>query len=453
MDGAKDLTRGNVTKLILAFYFPMFFTNFLQQFYAFADTAIVGNGLGDNALAAVGNMTTLTFFIFGFAIGLGNGFSVVIAQFFGEKSYEKMRHAYAAAICLAVFISIILTAFSVIFLEDALKLIKADENIIADSLKYGTIVFGGTCATIAYNTSASILRALGDSKTPLKAIIASSILNIALDYFFIMIVGTGVEGAGFATVFSQLVSSYICIKKLINIDVIRIERKHFAKNGRYILELLRNGIPMAFMNSLTAIGCMVVQYFVNGFGVVFTAAYAACSKYLNIGMQPAFTVSNALSAFVSQNYGAREYGRIKKGILTGCMIAGVTYVTLGGLMFFGARPLAMVLLHGEESIKLAVQFLRICGVTICAVDFLFVFRSAVQGMGYPRIPMLSGMLEMLLRILTIVFLVKIIGFRAAALAETFAWIGALLLNASAFFIYYRKLILNDNKEKNKIEVF
>lgn len=439
MSNTQDLTQGNVTKIILAFYFPMYFTNLLQQIYTFADTAIVGRGLGDSALAAVGNMGSLNFLIIGFSIGLGNGFSVLIARFFGAKDFEKLRHCFAALIQLTTLLVVVLTILSTVFLYDALKIINTDESIIGDSLKYGHIIFGGLAVTILYNVSASVLRALGDSRTPLYAIVASTITNIALDYFFIFILKTGVEGAAIATIMAQFLSALICLFKIIKIDVLKLKMSDMKNEFAMYRELLKNGVPMAFMNSLTAVGCMVVQAFVNNFGVAYTAAYSACSKYINMFMQPAFTTTNTISSFAGQNFGAKKYDRIKKGMYVCFGIAIVAYVVLGSTMFFFPRFLATILLSGEESITLACQFFKVCGVTLIFVDLLFVFRGTIQGMGFPFIPMMSGLFEMVLRVSVIVGFSSKIGFVSTAFAETSAWLGALLMNAIAFFYYYRKI--------------
>lgn len=439
MPKTQDLSQGNVTRIIISFYIPMFFTNLLQQIYSFADTAIVGNGLGDNALAAVGNMGSLHFLIIGFSIGLGNGFAILIARHFGAKDFERLRHCFAALIQLTTFIVLVLTALSVIFLKDALTIINTDELIIGDSLTYGYIVFGGLCVTIAYNVSAAILRALGDSKTPLYAIIVSTIANIALDYIFIFTFKTGVEGAAIATIIAQILSAGICLFRMRQINILRLSRADFKNEFKMYTDLLRNGVPMAFMNSLTAIGCMVVQSFVNDFGVSYTAAYSACSKYNNMFMQPAFTTTHAISAFAGQNSGAGKYDRIKQGIFVCVGIVGVSYILLGSTMFFFPRFLASLLLKGEEAIGLACQFFKICGVMLIFVDLLFVFRGAIQGMGYAVVPMLSGLLEMIIRISVIIGLSKTFGFIATAYAESAAWIGALTLNITAFIYYYRRL--------------
>ncbi len=428
-----DFTKGSPFRLIMAFYWPLLLTSMLQQFYNFADTWIVGKGLGDNALAAVGNMGSLFFLIVGFSFGLANGFGVLIAQSFGARDEEALKHRFAGVIELGAVLAVALSVLSVLFLPSALKLLRTDELIFADSLKYGYIVFGGLSAGICYNISASVLRALGDSKTPLKAIIVSSVINLLLDSMFILVLHTGVEGAAIATLCSQVVSSIICIRRLRKIPVLRIERKYFKNDKRVFTDLLRNGIPMAFMNSITAVGCMVVQYFVNGFGVVYTAAYAACSKYLNLFMNPASTAGSAMSAYTSQNYGAGNMKRIRPGLAVCVGISVVTYLTLGSLMVFIPEKLGRILLSGSDQIALVCEFLPRCGVMIIFVDILFVVRSGVQGMGKPMLPMISGILEMILRIAVISYFIGRIGFRATAYAEISAWIGALLVNAYAFY--------------------
>ena len=221
MANTTDLTTGRVSRAILQFYFPLLASALLQQFYSFADTAIVGRGLGDNALAAVGNMGSLCFLIFGFSMGLANGFSVIAAQHYGEKNYAQLRRTLRAMIQLGIGITVLLTALSIGFLRQILLLLQTDSLILHDSLVYGYVIFGGLFASIAYNMSGGILRALGDSRTPLKAIILSSVLNIGLDSLFIFVLHTGVAGAAAATVVSQIISAAVCIRKLRSIDFLR----------------------------------------------------------------------------------------------------------------------------------------------------------------------------------------------------------------------------------------
>jgi len=430
-----DLTNGKPSSLILKFYFPMLLTNMLQQIYTIADTIIVGKGLGDNQLGAVGNMSSLTFFIIGFSIGITNGFSILIAQFFGAKNEEKLKRSVASSISLALLITVILTAISMVFLSPVLKLLQTDEIIMKDSLIYGYIIFGGLFTTIAYNLCASILRALGDSKTPFIAIVVSTIVNIIFNWVAVYVMHTGVEGPALVTIASQIISALICYLKLRKIDIIRVKREHFRHNLSMYFELLRNGIPMAIMNSITAIGCMTIQYFVNGMGVVFTSAYSACSKYINLFMQPACTSGYAMSSFTSQNYGAGRMDRIKKGLNVCLLISFISYIILGSIMVIFAEQLAGFMLNGSEQIALSKGYLIRSGSMIFAVDFLFVVRSACQGMGKPLIPMISGIAEMALRVVVVVFFTSVFGFNATSYAEIAAWLGAMILNSAAIYYY------------------
>lgn len=337
MNSTLDFTRGEPKRLILSFYFPLLVTNTLQQLYSFADTAIVGKGLGDNSLAAVGNMSSLCFLIVGFSMGLSNGFSILIAQNFGKKDLEKLRNTLAHSIELAAVITALLTLFSMIFLRTILNLMQTDPSIMEESLQYGYVLFGGLFATIAYNMCAGILRALGDSRTPLKAIIISSIMNITLNAVFIFICHLGVGGVAVATIISQIFSGMFCFHKLKKTDFLSLSKADFLPDKSMYLVLLKNGVPMAFMNSITAVGCIVVQYFVNGLGVAFTSAYSACSKYLNMFMQPASTAGLAMSSYTSQNYGAKRFDRILTGLKVCTAISAVTYVIFGSIMVFFAE--------------------------------------------------------------------------------------------------------------------
>lgn len=432
MAKANDLTNGKVSSLILRFYFPMLLTNMLQQMYNIADTAIVGKGLGNNALAAVGNISSLTFLIFGFSMGLTNGFSVIVAQSFGAKDHKKLRRAVASSVMLCFIIAAVLTAVSIAFLRPVLGLLRTDSAIMHDGLVYGYFIFGGLIATISYNLCSCILRALGDSKTPFVAIIISTIVNICLDTFCIFVLKTGVEGAAIATIFSQIVSAFICFRRIRKIDVLNITKEDFRGNGKLYAELFGNGLPMALMNSITAVGCMVIQYFVNGLGVAYTTAYSACSKFINLFMQPSCTAGFAMSAFTSQNYGAGKFSRIREGLHVCLAISMISYVILGSVMVFFPGYLAGVMVSGSEIIEIAKSYLPICGIFLFAVDLLFVFRNGCQGFAKPLVPMISGIVEMALRIGIIALFINVTGFRATAYAEVSAWIGALLLNMASF---------------------
>ncbi len=442
-----DLTQGKTSSVVLRFFFPMLLTNMLQQIYTIADTMIVGKGLGDNPLAAVGNMSSLTFFIIGFSLGLTNGFSVSIAQAYGAKNREKLRRAIASSILLSVAITVLLTALSVIFLRPVLEMLQTSDIIMKDSLLYGYIIFGGLFSTIAYNLCASILRALGDSKTPFIAIIFSTIFNIVFNWVSIYILHMGVEGPAIVTVISQVISAVICYMKLRKVEEIRLSKKHFKDNLKIHLELLKNGVPMAIMNSITAVGSMTVQYFVNGMGVAYTSAFSACSRYINLFIQPSCTAGNAMSSFTSQNYGAKKYHRIYEGFKVCISISLITYIVFGAVMVFYPRFLASLMLNGDQQIELAMGYLVRSGLMKFAVDFLFVVRSGCQGMGKPLFPMISGVLEMIMRVVVIVVCTDTFGFAATSYAEIAAWIAALLINSIAFGVFLHGHLKEEKTDK------
>ena len=433
-----NLTEGKVSRVFLGFFFPMLFTNLLQQLYTFADAAIVGKGLGDNAFAAVGNMSALTLLIIGFAQGITNGFSVIVAQHFGSRDMHALRKSVAEAIKLSFVLSFILTAISLFFLKIVLNIMRTDTVILKESLVYGYIIFCGLMVTMAYNLCSCILRALGDSKTPFLAIMISSILNILLDCLCIFVLKMGVGGAAIATVLAQLISVIICVYRLRKTECVHLTRDDFKRDFLLSLELLKNGVPMACMNSVTAVGCMIVQSHVNALGVAYTSAYSACNKYVNLFMLPSVTAGFSISAFTSQNYGAKKYGRIKLGVRVGVMIGLISYLVLGSSMVLFPETLAKLLLNGQQPIELAVKFLRISGSMFFTLNFLFIYRSTVQGMGKPFIPMCSGLLEMGMRILVIMLFIHRIGFEATAYAEVVAWIGAFGLNFVAYLTVMRK---------------
>lgn len=432
MNSTKNLTEGKVSHVFFGFFFPMLFTNLLQQLYVFVDTAIVGKGLGDNALAAVGNISAFTLLIIGFAQGLAGGFSVIIALRFGSGDISALRKSAAEAVKLAVILSAGLTVLSFIFLKKTMLIMRTDAVILNESLTYGYIIFGGLAVTMAYNLCSGILRALGDSKTPFTAIMISSVINILLDCLFIFVIKTSVGGAAVATVAAQAVSAGICIGRLRKTECINLSRADFGREFSLSCELLRNGLPMACMNSITAVGCMIIQSYVNALGVEYTSAYSICNKYISLFMLPAVTAGFALSAFTSQNYGAGRHDRIRAGVLVGLIIGVVSYVILGGAMIVFPESLAGLMLSGRESIEAAAEFMRICGAGFILLNFLFVYRSAVQGLGKPLAPMCSGLIETALRIAVIVLFMKIIGFRAAGYAEICAWAGALAVNWAAW---------------------
>lgn len=438
MSTAQNLTEGKVSGLLLRFFFPMLLTNLLQQVYSVVDTAIVGKGLGDAALGAVGNLSSINILIIGFATGMTQGYAVIIGRYDGAGDSRALRKAIALSIRQAALITLLLTAASCLFLRPILLAMRTDPLILPDSLLYGYIVFGCLAATVAYNLCASVLRALGDSRTPFIAIVISTAVNIVLDCLFIFVMRSSVEGAAIATVLAQVVSVVICLSKIRAAGTIVLSKADFQRDRPMSLELLRNGVPLALMNCTIALGNMIVQGYVNQCGVAYTSAYSACNKYLGLFILPGMTAGYAAASFVSQNNGAGRMDRIREGVRVCGMIAMVAYALFGSAMVFLPKQLMRLMLNETETIELAAQYMRICGALLFVVNFVFVFRNGVQGLGYPLIPMCSGILEMVLRIPVIALLLPWLGFRAVAWAEVAAWAGSLAINAITYVIVMRK---------------
>lgn len=327
-----------------------------------------------------------------------------------------------------------------------LILMKTDPIILDDSLLYGYIIFGGLATTIAYSLCAAILRAFGDSKTPLISIIISFIIKVALNCITVFWLRTGVEGPAAATLISQLISAVIYYIQLHKIEIIKLTMTDFARDMRIYFSLLKDGMAMAFMNSITAVGSMIVQYFVNNIGVAYTSAYSICMRYMDFFMDPACTAGFTMSSFASQNYGAKKYSHINSGLKICLMIVFITYLIFGSVMLFLPETIAGFMLNESERIVIAARYLPICGSMMFAVNFLFVFRGAVQGMGFSFILMCSGILEMLMRVIVVILLIEPFGFEATAYATISAWFAALLLNGVSYaFILKRKL------KENKVD--
>ena len=451
-----DFTKGSITKSLLSFFFSMLFANILQQFYSFADMVVIGKGLGDKAVAAVGNFTTLSFLITGFIMGVTNGFSVVISQTYGEKNFTAFRKTAVLSITLSALSALYLTGIGLWCLRPVLRIMQTDQELLKDCLSYGYVIFGGLTVTVFYNLFSAMLRAVGDSRTPMLAIVVSSCVNIALDILFLFVFDTGVAGPAWATILAQFLSVLILQGRLFRIGELRLSGCDYVFDYKLGKELLRNGVPMALMNSITSVGCIFVQSRINGYGVVYTSAYSVCNKYLNFFMLPGITLGFAVSAFSGQNFGAKKFERICGGVKAACIITLVSSLFFGMVLFFFAEPLAGLMLAGREAIGYTAVFLRFLALFLVLLNLLFVFRSCVQGMGRPAVPMCSGIMEMAVRIGVVFLGLPVFGFAAAVYAEGAAWIGALTLNLAAYWYFCGRkktaaAIMDDNAAADKME--
>lgn len=435
----KNMTVGNPFPIIFAYFIPVLFSTLCQQLYNIIDTIIVGKGIGDMALAAVGNTGSITFFIFGFIMGLGLGMSILMAQAFGASDFDRLRKTITMGMVTCGIVGIIMMAVSMTFMHPLLVLLKTDELIMKDAMIYIMIILAGIPLTLVYNCFGAILQSLGDSRTPLVAVLLSSGINIGLDLLFIMVFHWGVAGAAIATLIAQGCAGIFAYMKIRKIKFISLQKTDWKLDFLLIGSQFKIGIPLAFMNSITAIGCVLLQYFVNGLGVNYTAAYSACSKIANFMMQPCAAAGMTMSTFAGQNLGAKKIKRIVHGIGNSSIIAISIAIICGFILFLFPRQLASIMLSDEENIAITVGYLKIYGTMMWSISFLFLFRNTLQGMGSTFVPMLSGIMELLARVVVAVALTGAIGFPAIAISEVTAWTAALVLNGIFLFIKLRKL--------------
>ncbi len=442
-----DMTKGNPVKLILLFSIPLLIGNVFQQFYSMVDTIIVGRFVGVDALAAVGATGSMVFLVNGFATGLTSGFAVLVSQKFGAKDENGLRKAVASAVTLTVISVIIVTLVSLIGAKPLLKLMNTPENIMGDAHTYIKIIYGGVVATVAYNLIASILRALGDSKTPLYFLIVSSVLNVILDLVFIINFKMGVAGAAYATIISQGVSAILCLiytyKKFI---ILRLKKEDFNVKRKYYHKHLKIGIPMALQFSITSIGIMTVQAALNVFGSIVIASYTAASKALQLVMQPAITFGVTMATYCGQNLGAKEYGRIKEGVKECTKISIITSIIAGAVLIFLGKYFVMMFISNPDAeiLKYAQQVLDISAIFFIPLGLIFIYRNALQGIGDSFVPMMAGVYELVARAIVAFTLPRYLDFMGICLADPVAWFAAVIPLGITYFRRIKSLLKHGN---------
>lgn len=422
-----DMTKGKPWKLILTFSIPLLIGNIFQQLYSMVDTIIVGRFVSVSALAAVGSTGAMSFLILGFVIGITSGFSVVTAQRFGAQDEAGVRRSIATSIVLCVLFTVILTILSMWTANPMLQLMNTPADIIEDASAYILIIYAGVGATMYYNMISGILRALGDSKTPLYFLILSSILNVVLDLIFIINFHMGAVGAAYATVLSQLVASIFCtFYTLKRYPILKLSRQDFVFDYSFICSHLNLGLPMAFQFSVTAIGVMVLQGALNVFGSTVIAAYTAASKVEMLVTQPFATFGVTMATYCGQNRGANDWNRIRKGVRA-CVVMGLisVMVAAGINILFGHTFTSLFLSEGGEQVYTYSQlYLTTIAVFYPALCILFILRNSLQGMGESFMPMMGGVAEFIARLLVCMVLPSLIGYFGVCLASPAAWLAA-----------------------------
>ena len=433
-----DMTAGNPARIILNFTIPIFIGNLFQQFYSMADTVIVGKFVGTKALAAVGSVGTIMFLILGFLQGLTAGFTVLTAQRFGAGDMKGMRKTVGTAAVLSGISVVVMTAGSMLFMKPLLTFMHTPEDIFQDAYTYIMIICAGIIATVLYNLLSSILRALGDSKTPLYFLILSAGLNIGLDLLLIIVFDMGAAGAAYATVIAQGVSGVGCLFYIWKkVPLLKLEKEDFRPEGYLAKMQLSVGLPMALQYSITAIGTMMVQSSLNLLGSMSVAAYTAANKIEQIGTQAYVALGTTMATILCSRNGGQD--RLRES-------ARDSEVRPLWAVFMVLLAIPMILLVGKYLVNLFVSdnVVQIMGQADVYLKWIFIFmiplaivniyRNGIQGMGYGILPMMAGVAELVGRGAVAMVAGWKRSFVGACLASPAAWIlaGGLLI-----FMYFK----------------
>lgn len=431
MAKTKDLTQGNVAKLLLFFAFPTLLSNVFQQFYNLADTAIAGHILGDNALVAIGASSTVNSLVLSFAWGLNGGFGIIIAQCFGAKDFKKLKKSVAISLSINVLFSLIVCIFSIFMSRPMLHALNTPAARLNEANSYISVILVFIIVPMLYNLEAVILRSLGDSKTPLYFLIFSSVLNIILDYVLIKFTQMGVKGAAVATVLAQLLSVILCFVVILkNFKIIRLKKNDFHFSASLFKNMMSAGMAMAVMNSIFSIGSIIMQGSINALGEDVIAAHLGSRKVAEMFMQPLVTIGTACSTFVGQNYGALKIGRIKASIKYSTIYSLIWSVfTFFILWFFGGQIARLVTGSASQVVFDNTQmYLRINAPFYFVLGLLFTLRFSIQSVDRKMPPIISSSMELVSKIAAAYLFIPLWGYLGACIAEPLSWtLGAIYL--------------------------
>ncbi len=443
-----SLTEGNPFKLIILFALPIFFGNIFQQLYNIADTAVIGNVLGDVSLAAMGAASPIYGLIIGFAGGVTNGFSIVIARFFGADDIEGVRKSAAMTIALTLILSVLLTAGGLLGLDPFLKFLKTPDEIFPQTKTYLMIILGFGVITMLYNMLAGMMRAIGNSRAPLCFLVIATVVNIALDLLFVAGFGWGIAGAASATVIAQLVSVFFSLFYVVRrCPEFALSKSHFKPKASLISDLLSTGISMGLMLAVVSIGSVALQGAVNSFGKEVIAAHTAARKIDEIFTLPIGTLSMAGSTFASQNFGAGKLDRVKQGIKTAILLAFI-WSGISTLAAFTLGEFAVKALTGTSDpivIENAVNYIRFDIPFFFVLSILLVLRSSLQGLGRKVVPLCASIIELVLKFVAVGYIAPILGYFGIIILEPIIWVLSAIVVGTDYIVFMRKNILNSKQ--------
>lgn len=441
----QDMTVGKPLQVIIHFALPMMAGNLCQQLYTLVDAFFVGQFAGFKALAAVGAADWLSWLVFGFAWGYTQGFSILISQRFGAGDRKGVKVAVGNSLSLTAIICVFIAAVSVVLAEPVLHLLNTPEDVFRDAAVYLYILFGALPVLGAYNVQAGILRAVGDAKTPLYAMLLASCVNIGLDAMFVIGFRWGVAGAAAATVIAQGISAVYCYIVLRSMPQILPEKEDVRLQKETAMHLVRLGTPTALQNAVIGVGGTAIQRVINDYGTVFVAGFTATNKLYGLMEMAAVSLGGALSAYTGQNWGARKYNRIRRGTHFGALAGvGVSFL-IAGLLFVFGRPILSLFIEAEDTkiiqdcLNVAQDYLNAMLVGLFVLYLLYIYRSALQGMGDTVTPMVSGLAELLMRVGAVLVLPLFFGQAGVYFAELCAWAGAAVLLMAVYYMRIRSL--------------
>jgi len=440
-----QMTQGHPAKLMLLFALPLMAGNVFQQLYTVVDTAIVGRGVGMEALAALGTVDWINWMVLSIAQGLTQGFGVKMAQKYGQQDGLGLKQTIALSARLSAVITLVMVLASQLALNLFLHLLRVPQELRQMATAYIRTIFLGIPAMVFYNFCASVLRSVGDSQTPLRAMILAALTNIVLDCVAVFLLDWGVVGAAVATVVAQCVSGVFCAFKLWKNQDLRFDKTHFLAEKGSSWQLLRLGLPLAAQNIIICVGGMALQSIVNGFGTAFIAGFTATNKLYGLLEIAAVSYGFAVTTYTGQNFGAGLYQRIRSGTSWAVLVSLVTSALIGAAMLIFGRDITMLFIRADSvELELAAgetAYRYLCTMSIClpVLYLLYVYRSALQGMGRMMIPMLSGAAEFVMRV-GVAFYAGAIGWQEGLfVAEVSAWAGAAVLLAISYYISAVKL--------------
>ncbi len=440
----KSMTEGNAFKEILLFMLPLALGSIFQQAYNLADAAIVGQTLGANALASVGVSSSVQFLVLGFCTGSAQGFAIPIATAFGAKREKDIKQYFYIGFILLLVIACIVTTGCTLLTKQILLLLKTPTNILDNSYWYLFIIFLGIPFTLLYNYLAAVLRSIGDSKTPFMFLAFSSVLNICLDFFCIVSLHWGVPGAAIATIFSQAVSSFLCLFLIhVKFPLLHTTPETKKWDKEMALRMVNMGVPMGLQFSITAIGSMMMQASNNALGSAYVSALAAGQKINNFAMCPFEALGASISTFISQNLGAKNKDRIYEGLKIGTIVALIYSVIAGLVLVFTGYYLGMLFVSSSEIAVLSytAQYLKYVGICYALLGLLYVYRMSTQGIGESRLAIQAGVLEMIARTGASLLIVSKLGYTGICIEDPLAWVFAdLYIIPICFYAIKRSLI-------------